>query len=218
MRNFALASAVVLSLLVLSGCGAISYITEKTFAMFTPPQKTRPSYSLGGKSILLLVDPATQEVSSRYPGMKFALAKTLAKELSDRKAARTIVNPRDMIAFAQSRPGFAHMSVAEIGAAFKVDQVVQIVVNDYYLEQTLAADSYAGRVSLAVRVVDVGAARQVYPDMGQGRMVEARSPSGIQAEGRSEAEKVLLGGLARKVSMLFVPYVVEKLPRGAEVQ
>ena len=82
----------------------------------------------------------------------------------------------------------------------------------------MAADSYAGRVSLELRVVDVKAGRQVYPDMGQGRMIEARSPSGIQAEGRSEAEKVLLGGLARKVGKIFVPYVVEELPRGAEIQ
>lgn len=218
MKNFVLLSVVVLASLALGGCGALSYITEKTFQMFTPPQKTRPSYSLKGKSILLLVDTATQEVSSRHPGMKFALAKTIAKELSDRKAARSIVNPRDMIAFAQSRPEFARMGVVEIGAAFEVDQVVQIVVNNYHLQRTLAADSYAGRVSLELRVVDVKAGRQVYPDMGQGRMVEAGSPSGIQAEGRSEAEKVLLGGLARKVGMIFVPYVVEKLPRGAQIQ
>jgi len=218
MRNFALLSAVVLASLVLSGCGAISYVTEKTFQMFTPPAKTRPSYSLKGKSILLLVDTATQEISSRHPGMKYGMAKTIAKELSDRKAARTIVNPRDLVTFAQSRPGFAQMGVAEIGAAFQVDQVVQLVVNDYYLEQMLAADSYAGRVSLEVRVVDVKTAQQAYPGMGQGRMVEIRSPSGIQAEGLSEAEKVFLGGLARKIGMLFVPYVVEELPRGSEIK
>jgi hypothetical protein len=142
----------------------------------------------------------------------------VAQELSGRDAARTIINPLDVESFAHSEPNYAMMSVVDVGKAFHVDEVVQIVVTEYDLEPTVGSDQYMGRVAVDLCVVSVARQQQVYPSMDRGHTIEAGSASGITASSRSEAEKAILDALARKVGMVFVPYVIEEQPKRAEVK
>ncbi|MBN2581486.1 MAG: hypothetical protein JXL80_00350 [Planctomycetes bacterium] len=218
MKRLTLIVVLAAALPTLGGCSFIDYMLVQTAKVFSPPPKTTPAYRLDGKNILILVDPASQDLLASSPRMPYAMARAIAQELSDHKAARSIVNPIDVVSYAQSEPLYAQMSVVDVGKAFKVDEVVQIIVTEYGLESTTGSDQYMGRVAIDLRVISVKKAKQVYPAMGQSQTIEARSSSGITAATRVEAEKTVMEGLAYKVGMVFAPYLVEERPMRSEVK
>ena len=210
--------AVALLSLALLGCGPLDFLLTKTFQLFQPPPKTKPLYSLAGKSALILVDPANQDLSERSPQVAYSIAKALAAELSARRAAGSIVSPRDVVTYAQSEADYNRKSAVEIGRDFSVDLVLHVVIQTYHLDTAAGADSYNGAVELGLRVIDVAAGQQVFPDMGQLHLVGVRSPAGIAAEDAVKARKILLDGLVLKTGQVFVPYLIEELPRKAQVR
>jgi len=202
----------------LAGCSGLDYMMAQTAKVFTPPPKTTPAYRLDGKDVLILVDPASQSLLARSPRLPYVMARAVAQELSNRKDARTIVNPLDVESFAQNEPNYAAMTVVDIGKAFRVDEVVQIGVTQYDLTPTTGSDQYAGHVAIDLCVIDVKKGQQAYPAAGRSQTIEAGSAAGITASSRGDAEKILLDGLARKVGMVFVPYLIDERPMRAEVK
>ena len=79
-------------------------------------------------------------------------------------------------------------------------------------------DRYSGECVVALRVIDAEENQQIFPDLEQFHVIEARTPTGISAQSRQEAEKVLLEGLARKVGHVFAAYEVEERSEHPEVQ
>jgi len=210
----------VLALLAaaLSGCGALSYFTEKTFSAVTPPAMSKPAHSLAGKTVVVLVDAAPGLQTEGTPQVALRVAQAVARELADRKAAAAIVNPQDVAIAAQSDPQFGRKSVVDIGREFQADCVVYLVLQSFVLTQATGAESFNGYISVGVRVIDVKAGAQIWPAMDQVHFLDAASTAGIKADSQRQAEQVLLAGLARKVGMLFVSYNLEEAPRGAEVK
>jgi len=202
----------------LSGCGLIDFAVEKGVGTVTPPAMSKPVHSLAGQRVVVLAEAAPGLAPEGAPLAALRVAEAVAKELSDRRAAAEIVNPRDVTLQAQRDPDFNRKSVAEVGALFKADAVVYLVIQAYAVTGAAEAESYTGYVSTAVRVVDVKSKEQVWPPMNQVHFLEARSTVGIKADSLRQAEKVLLAGLARKVGMLFVPYNLEDQPLAPEVR
>jgi len=218
MKTILKAVGVLLLALTMLGCGALNFLVQKTVTLFSPPPKTQPLYSLSGKNIVILVDAATQELADRYPQMTYRIARSLAAELSERRAAASIISPRDVVTYAQKEPEFRNKSAVAIGRNFKVDLVVHLIVQGYHLSGAAGGDSFNGMADIGLRVIDVHEKRQVFPDMERLHMVEVRSPTGITAGSRPTAEKALLDGLTLKISRAFVAYELEELPRKAEVK
>lgn len=216
----ALLRYVALGLLVLSllGCGPCNYAAEKMFLLFGPTPKTRPAFSLEGKSILILVDVGNQDLADDYPLLTYQVAKIVAAELSDRRAAASIVSPRDLVTYAQREPDYRRKSAVEIGEAFNVQQVLHVVVQSYALEAAAGGDSYNGMTDVGLRVIDVAAKQQVFPDMETLHFLEVKSPMGITADSQEAAERILLDGLALKVGQVFVAYDLDSLPKKPQVK
>ncbi len=218
MRRVAILSVLTAALSAAPGCSTVEYLVYKTGLMFTPPRKTKPLVKLNDSDVLLLVDVADQRLLSEYPMVRFRAGKAFHAELTERGAARRVVDPRKVLAYSQGDPDYVRKSAAEIGRHFGVDCVVQLVIQSHVLDKTLVGDRYGGESVVALRVIDAKANRQIFPDLEQFHVVEARTPTGISAQSRQEAEKVLLEGLARKVGHIFAAYEVEERPEHPEVQ
>jgi hypothetical protein len=218
MRNAALVLLLALAAPTLGGCSALSYMTEMTFRVFTPPPTTTPLFSLDGKNVLILVDTGRQELDEAQPRLKYEVAKALANELGGKHAAWSFVNPLDLEVFSKSHSDYSRLSVVEIGQSFKVDWVLHVIVEDYHLEATAAAENYVGLAVVGLRVIDVKTGEQLFPNLNGEQLVEARSPTVIAASSIRAAEKILNEGLALNVGKVFVPYVIEKLPMRPEVK
>jgi hypothetical protein len=210
--------AAAMMALTLLGCGGLDYLLSKTFAVFQPPPKTTPLYSLEGQRIVLLVDVANQDLAERRPVLTYKVAKALAAELNRERAAASIVSPRDLVTYAQKEPDFARKSAVEIGRQFQADLVLHVIIQGYGLQAAAGVDSFNGAAEVGIRVIDVEAARQAFPDMQQLHLVAVRSATGIQADGLMQAEKAVLDALALKIGQVFVAYEIEALPRKAQVK
>jgi len=202
----------------LGGCSILSFVVEKTFSVVTPPPRTQPACSLAGKSVLILVDAAAAEMADQQPQLTNRVALALARELDAKRAAAAIINPQDLAVYAQRDPDYSRKTVVEIGRDFKVDLVVDVIVQSYVLTKATAGDTFSGYAAVALRVVDVKRSRQLWPDMNQLHLLEVSSPAGITSESPPQAEKILLEGLARKVGMVFAAYDLESLPLNPQVK
>jgi len=218
MRTILKGAGLLLLALTMIGCGPLNFLVVKTVALFSPPPKTQPLYSLEGKSIVVLVDAANQDLADSHPQMTYKVARAVAGELSDRRAAASIVSPRDVVTYAQSEPDFRRKSAVAIGTNFNVDLVVHVIVQTYHLAGAAASDTYSGMAGVGLRVIDVQGRRQAFPDMERLHLVEVRSGTGITAGSLAGAEKTLLDALALKVAQVFTAYELDELPKKAEVK
>ena len=218
MRTILKGAGLLLLALTMIGCGPLNFLVEKTVALFTPPPKTRPLYSLEGKSIVVLVDAASQDLADSHPQMTYRVARAVAGELSARRAAASIVSPRDVLTYSQSEPDFRTKSAVAVGANFNVDLVVHVIVQTYHVAGAAAGDTYSAMAGVGLRVIGVQDRRQVFPDMERLHLVEVRSGTGVTASSLAAAEQTLLDALALKVAQVFTAYELDELPRKAEIK
>jgi hypothetical protein len=210
-------AAVALLAIALFGCGPIDFFVMKTTQLFQGPPKTKPAFGLEGKTVVILVDAGNQDLLEVYPTVRYRVAQAVAQELDRQRAAARIVSPRDVMTLSQTDQDFNRKSAVEIGRHFEVDTVVHLVIQNYQLAAAVAGESYNGQADLGLRVIDVAAAAQVFPDLERLHPVGVRSDTGITGD-RAEVERKLLDALALKVGQVFAAYEVDALPRKAEVK
>lgn len=218
MKTLLKAVAVALVSLSLFGCGGLDYILMKTTQLFQGPPMTVPKFSLEGRNVIILVDAGNQDLVEQHPQMRYKMARVVAAELESKRAARSLVSPREVVTATQADPDFNRRSTVEIGKQFNADTVLHIVVRTYAVRPTTGTDTFSGRIDIGLRVIDVAKARQVFPGLERFHFVDVRSPTGITADSATRAEDKLLDGLALKVGQVFAEYEVDSLPRTGEVK
>jgi hypothetical protein len=209
--------AAVLMAVLLSGCGLMDVMLAKTAAVAEGDPKTKPLFSLEGRHVVILVDVANQELLDRYPTVRYRLASAVAQELGRTRAVATIVNPRDLMTYAQTEPEYDRLSAVEIGRHFQADTVLHLVVTGYDVEQATGVETFSGQAEADLRVIDVPKSEQIFPGLGRFHTLGVKSKTGIRAESAPQAEAKILDALALKVSIVFVEYKVEDLPRRPDV-
>lgn len=217
MRTGLLIALTLLSAL-LSGCDAVGVLFSKTGAVMQGEPKTKTSFSLEGKSLVILVDVANQDLLETYPAIRYRVAMAVAQELGRKRAAASIASPRDLMTYAQTEPDYNRKSAVEIGKHFGADTVLHVVVENYGLSRAAGSESFSGMAEVGLRVIDVAKAAQAYPDTDRFHSLEVKSKTGISAENTGQAETKVFDALALKISMLFVTYEVDSLPRKPEVE
>jgi len=201
----------------LSGCNVLDVVLAKGAAVAEGDPKTKPLFSLQGRHVVILVDAANQELLDRYPTVRYRLGAAVAQELGRVRAAATIVNPRDLMTYAQTEPEYDRLSAVEIGRHFQADTVLHLVITRYDVEQAAGVETFAGQAEVDLRVIDVPKAEQIFPGLGRFHTLSAKSKTGITAENASQAEGKIIDALALKVSLVFVEYKTEDLPRRPDV-
>lgn len=201
-----------------TGCSTLGFLVEKTTRVVQGPPKTTPEYSIEGQHVLVLVDVGSTALETANPRLRYKVAQAIASELTEQKAAASVVSPRAVMMRTQMDPAFAGKSVAAVGREFDVDRVLHFVVEGYELERAVIGDSFNAYASLSLKIIDPETGEKVFPDSGGSKFVEVRSSTGIQKDTHRAAEQVLLDGLALKVGQLFVPYEINEMPLGPEVR
>jgi hypothetical protein len=213
-------TVLVLAASGLGGCdqSAVGFVVHEVAAVFTPPEKTKPALTLEGQDVLLVVDVARRDLATDQPRLTLLVAQSLAREMNAHQAARNITDPNELAAYARSRPvDYQQFSLVELGRRFKATRVVHIVLEDYRLAPA-PGDTFSASAAVTIRVIDVDKGVQILPEFEGETELDVHSAAGIAATSRQGAEKVLLDGLALKISQLFVSYEVDKLPLHPEIQ
>lgn len=221
MKPFALFLILFLAPAFLGGCSqsAVGYFVQEIGTLFSPPAKTKPVLSLADADVLLVVDLAHHDLAVDHPRLGLLAAQSLAHEMTAHHAARHVTDPNDLAAYARSRPDdFSQLALVDLGRHFKAGRVIHVVVENYRLESNPGEDSFNALIAVTLRVIDVDKGVQLYPELEGETELKVQSTAGVTAATPLAAEKILLDALALKISQLFVPYEVDKLPLHPEVQ
>jgi|WetSurMetagenome_2_1015567.scaffolds.fasta_scaffold71130_2 hypothetical protein len=193
------------------GCQQTAWILVQIVKPWTPEEEIEAQYSLGDKSILVLVDTKDMELASQWPHLNQAVAESVTKVLVDHKACGPTVPPRSVETVRRTEPDFANWSVAQAGKHFNVDLVVHVEMLQFRLRDNVGSNVYHGYAQAAVRIVDTDTGRQVWPVLSSARLVEAETQPGVEAEGPSEQQEIILNGFGDKVARTFFTYKREEL-------
>lgn len=141
----------VVGLAAFGGCAAIAW----PIAAFAPAPKVEAQYELpAGRRVLVFPDDLINPIS--YPPLKRSLAEKLNKQLAEHVVAEQTVPYNELLNLSTTE-GFDRLPVDRVGAKLGADVVVYVDIDEFRLKNDAAEPLWSGKLTVFVRVVDVGA-------------------------------------------------------------
>ena len=173
-------------------------------ALFTtPPADAPPRFRLpAGKKVLVLPDDMLDPLS--HPPAKRALAETVNRLLTERRAAGSVVPYEELNKLASGDPEYKDMAVSTVGKKLGAELVVYVGIGTMTLKDPSATALWRGRFSARVRVVDVDKGR-LWPEDSAGHELEVTEWPTEDASPGYDAKlaRRLADRLAQKIAALF---------------
>jgi hypothetical protein len=193
------------------GCQKAAWGLVQIVRLWTPEEEVEAQYALEGKSVLVLVDTKDSQLASDWPHLNQAMADAINKVLSDHNACGPLVSARNVETVRKTEPQFTKWSVVQVGQHFNVDRVIHIEMAQFRLRDSAGSNVYQGYAQAAVRVVDIDAGQQVWPQLSSARLIDGQTQPDVEAEGMTEQQEILIDGFADKVARMFFTYKKEEL-------
>jgi hypothetical protein len=191
---------------VFGGCG----FSGGQFLFFTgwfKGQKIEPEFEFAKKvPILVLVDDPGQLMPN--PAHRVTLNQFIGEELIEKKAITSVIDPKKLVRFQQTRSDFAKLGAREIGQAMGAEQVLWVSVRDFELGTDIGEQALA-RLTLGIRVINAAEGGEhegkvrLWPEFGDGKIVQ----SDMGATDVAKASRA--GGTARELCRLSATKVAK---------
>ena len=144
-----------------SGCQLVAGLYHVVIDPFVPPPLIPAQHDMSNQSILIWIDytAAAQEPVT----LRRFLTEELSRELLTQNAAGTIVDYGKIMQYRALHPNFAQTSIADLGKAFSVEQVVYLQIDNFSFAHNAGPGYYDPSLSGMAKIIDGPSARRVWP-------------------------------------------------------
>lgn len=194
--------------LMVSGCGWLG----ATYNIFIYPLLPKPTvaaeYDMREQAVLIWVEDvtATQMENAR---VRRELTEQLREALLEHKAAREIVDYKDIADFRNRHPEFSELSPQELGARFEVDEVLYIAIDEFQLRHEAGEGFYRGLLSGRCKVTNMETGRRVWPTGPTNRNINVTGEL-TQGQGQAFEDRLVRRLVAKAVPMLAPAFYKHK--------
>jgi hypothetical protein len=182
-----------------TGCNILGFVADKT----TTGETKDANYVLPSEPTVVIVE------NWRNPTGAAIDAEQVQREVSENLASHQIgpqIDPTAVIDLKSRRRDFGKLSIAEIGKLVGAKQVVYINLTNTSLTAAEGSDSYTGKVTARVKVVDTESGEARWPtDSVEGYPISISTPvaTARNESDRNELREKLLAAASDRISKLF---------------
>ena len=210
VRGMVATAVGMLGMVVLGGCGLIGGFYGIFIDPLIPAPQIKAEHDMREQRVLVWVDDfATVD---QHPQLRSELTRQITRELTDNKAAKSVVEYADVTRWRDRHADFSMMSLAELGEQLDADEVLHVWIEKFQYHHEAGTGYYRTNMTGSAKVIDVGTGQQVWP-MDQTHRPFARVGNLTEGTGPMFEKKLvreLSATIAQEISRCFYKHASRK--------